>query len=158
MNTAIEDMTFAKVRRGFIRALIDGLGGRLKPARLRAERPTPSADEKGMDELPRARSSIRAVGIAGLVLIPSAAVAFDAELDVAGSIVLAAGWLLALVPVLAIPLADRFGGTPQPHSRGGPTFIMVTAVAGVGIATEEPVAGLAVTYFALLWFYARFIL
>ncbi len=98
------------------------------------------------------------MGIGGLVLIPVAAAMFAADLQVAGSIALGMGWLLALVPVLAIPVTDRLAGMPQPRSRGGPTFIMVTAVAGVGVATEHPVAGLAVTYVALVWFYARFIL
>ena len=111
-----------------------------------------------MEETPRLRRDLRAVGVSGLVLIPIAAAMFVADLGVAGSISLGFGWLLALVPVFAIPLSDKMRGTPQSRSRGGPTFIMVTAVAGVGLAATEPVAGLAVTYVALVWFYARFIL
>jgi hypothetical protein len=55
--------------------------------------------------------------------------------------------------------AFRDPSTPRPRfGVGPPSFIMATSVAAVGVSTEanEPLAGVAITLVAVLWFYTRF--
>jgi hypothetical protein len=92
---------------------------------------------------------------AGLVLIPVGIVLLVLELTVAGAVCLGAGWLLvlaALVSALRSPSESltRRGPTPVP------TFVVATALAGAAVAAEEPLAGVAIGYVAVLWFCIRF--
>jgi hypothetical protein len=91
---------------------------------------------------------------AGLVLVPVGVVLLAAGVTVAGTVCLAAGWLLV---VAAVAHALRNPGTGGPAWRGTlPTFIVATAGAAVAVGAEEPLAGALVSYLAVLWLCVRF--
>jgi hypothetical protein len=94
--------------------------------------------------------------LAGLVLIPSGGLLFEAGLEVAGGIVFWAGWLLAIGSIVVLAVRISILGrqiSSDFHFLPLPTFILATAAAGV--AAEFPEAGAALAYVALLWFYLR---
>jgi hypothetical protein len=93
--------------------------------------------------------------LAGLILIPLGGLLYEAGLEVAAIVILAAGWLLALGSIVALAILILAGRTVSSefHLVPLPTFIFFTASAG--IAAEAPAAGAALGYVGLLWFYLR---
>lgn len=97
------------------------------------------------------------LAVAGLILIPAGIVLLAEDVDAAGTVCLASGWLLVGAAILAAARSAHGGESPlQPRRRSGPTFIAATALAGAAVASQEPLAGVAVGYVAVLWFCVRF--
>lgn len=97
------------------------------------------------------------LAVAGLVLIPAGIVLVVGGVVAAGAVLLGAGWLLTIVALVLAANAAR-QGPPLFASRplGPPTFILATAVAAIGVGSQEPLAGVAVGYLAVLWSCVRF--
>ena len=97
------------------------------------------------------------LAVAGLILIPAGLALMVGGVVAAGAVLLGAGWLLAILALVLAANAAR-QGPPLFASRplGPPTFILATAVAAIGVGSQEPLAGVAVCYIAVLWFCVRF--
>jgi hypothetical protein len=102
----------------------------------------------------------RRLVLAGLILIPIGGLLLSTDLDVAGLVIFAAGWVLALLPILLVPIEWLRGRQADAPFRRmpWPTFILATALAGITIGVESPEAGVAVGYIALVWFYVRWVM
>jgi hypothetical protein len=102
--------------------------------------------------------AVRNLGMVGLFLIPAGVGLMAEGFEIAGGVVLGAGWLFALIPVIVVPvqrLRGRFDHADYPTPW--PTFIIATAAGAAGEAADRPEFGLVVAYIALLWFYARWL-